>query len=119
VTGRRFPAAVYGLGTEPDPRFSLANERTYLAWARTSLAFVAGGVALAALPLDLHDVARRAGALVMLALGAFCAVHGFLGWARTERSLRRGEPLPGLGAGAVVSGGVLVLLVGVGVGMLL
>jgi putative membrane protein len=29
---------VYGVGTEPDPRFSLANERTYLAWVRTERA---------------------------------------------------------------------------------
>lgn len=35
-------------GEEPDPRFTLANERTFLAWIRTSLAFLAGGVALEA-----------------------------------------------------------------------
>ncbi|NLT31088.1 MAG: DUF202 domain-containing protein, partial [Propionibacterium sp.] len=34
----RFPKSVYSTGTEPDPRFTLANERTYLAWIRTSLA---------------------------------------------------------------------------------
>lgn len=33
-------------GQEPDYRFSLANERTFLAWIRTALAFLAGGVAL-------------------------------------------------------------------------
>ena len=32
-------------GEEPDPRFTLANERTFLAWMRTALAFVAGGKA--------------------------------------------------------------------------
>ena len=32
-------------GEEPDPRFSLANERTFLAWIRTSIALIAGGLA--------------------------------------------------------------------------
>jgi putative membrane protein len=37
----RFPRWVYGAGDEPDARFSLANERTFLAWIRTSLALSA------------------------------------------------------------------------------
>ena len=37
---------VLGPGTEPDPRFSLANERTYLAWWRTGIAGVAAGFAV-------------------------------------------------------------------------
>ena len=35
---QRFPAAVYREGEEPDPRFSLAKERTFLAWVGTALA---------------------------------------------------------------------------------
>lgn len=31
---------------EPDYRFTLANERTFLAWIRTALALLAGGVAV-------------------------------------------------------------------------
>ena len=46
---RRRPESVYGVGSEPDARFSLANERTALAWLRTGLALVAGGVALTTL----------------------------------------------------------------------
>ena len=51
---QRFPQSVYRDGSEPDPRFSLANERTFLAWIRTSLALFAAGVALEALaiPVD-------------------------------------------------------------------
>ena len=46
---QRRPDSVYGIGEEPDPRFSMANERTSLAWMRTALALVAGGVALISL----------------------------------------------------------------------
>lgn len=44
--------------SSPDPRFSLANERTVLAWLRTSLAFVAAGLgaATAAHLLQLTDL---------------------------------------------------------------
>jgi putative membrane protein len=33
-------------GTEPDSRFTLADERTFLAWIRTALALLSGGVLL-------------------------------------------------------------------------
>lgn len=49
---RRFPASVYRVGDEPDPRFSLANERTFLAWIRTSLGLTAGAVAMEAFAGD-------------------------------------------------------------------
>lgn len=45
----RRPRGVYGVGEEPDPRFSLANERTSLAWMRTGLGLVGGGVAIVSL----------------------------------------------------------------------
>lgn len=32
------------VGEEPDPRFTLANERTFLAWTRTALALLASAV---------------------------------------------------------------------------
>ena len=46
---RRWPRRVYDHGEDPDPRFSFANERTFLAWIRTGLGFLAAGVAVAAL----------------------------------------------------------------------
>ena len=111
----RRPRAVYGVGEEPDVRFSLANERTALAWVRTGLALVAGGVALTTLThfavgsillLDLIAV------IACLAGGALAAV-ALLSWRRNERSLRLRMPLPApvaltwLVAGVVLMGLVL------------
>jgi putative membrane protein len=91
----RRPRRVYAEGAEPDPRFSLANERTALAWMRTSLAFVAGGVGLATLVslAVLPGVVVGAAAAACLTGGGL-AVRAVRGWARVECALRRGEPLP-------------------------
>ena len=91
----RRPRGVYADGVEPDPRFSLANERTALAWMRTSLAFVAAGVGLATLVslAVLPDVVVGAAALACL-IGGGLAVRAVRGWARVERALRLNKPLP-------------------------
>ena len=65
----RFPRSVYGVGNEPDPRFSLANERTFLAWIRTGLALSAAGVALEALDLPIAAGLRLACASLLVRLG--------------------------------------------------
>lgn len=75
----RFPNRVYGHGTEPDPRFSLANERTFLAWIRTSLALVAAGIALEALQLPIRTELRLVAALVFVALGPLSIMLGLAG----------------------------------------
>ena len=92
--GRRFPARVFSVGEEPDARFSLANERTFLAWIRTALALLASGVALEALQLGLHPTFRLAASLLLVVGGLVAAVQAWLGWARTERALRANGPLP-------------------------
>jgi putative membrane protein len=107
-TRARFPRWVYGAGEEPDPRFSMANERTFLAWIRTALALSAAGVALEALELPIAPGLRLTGALVLIALGLVTPVLSWLGWAATERALRLGRPLPPALLGPVVAAGTAV-----------
>ncbi|WP_232246440.1 YidH family protein [Kitasatospora mediocidica] len=85
-----------GQESEPDPRFTLANERTYLAWSRTALALVAAGLGFTQLLPPFPGIAwgRRALGVPLIVLGAVVAVVGYLDWARTQRALRQGAPLP-------------------------
>ena len=106
----RAPASVYGVGDEPDPRFSLANERTALAWMRTALALVGGGVAIVSLASlsTLPGWAALVGAAACTG-GAALAVRAVTGWARVERALRLHQPLPAPRALVALAGGVVVL----------
>ncbi|NDV10205.1 DUF202 domain-containing protein, partial [Rhodococcus sp. IEGM 248] len=61
-----FAARLLGGGTEPDPRFTLANERTFLAWIRTSLALFASGIAVEAFAGDEFPVLLRQCCAVIL-----------------------------------------------------
>lgn len=107
----RWPAWVYGDGDEPDPRFSLANERTFLAWIRTGLAFVTAGLGIAALAHFAPETGRRftIAAIVMLCCGVVCGFTGFGRWARNERAMRLGTPLAAPSALPVLS--VILLLI--------
>lgn len=102
---------MYGDGTEPDPRFSFANERTFLAWIRTALALLAGGVALDAIPLSIPAWLQQGLAAVFVVLGLLCAVASWLRWAQAERAMRRAEPLPASRIGVVIAVGVLLAAV--------
>jgi putative membrane protein len=84
------------VGEEPDVRFSLANERTFLAWNRTALALIAGGLAVSQL-LPSGDLPglRRLLALPPIVLGGVVAWTSYHRWDANERALRLGEPLPG------------------------
>jgi putative membrane protein len=108
-TSGRWPGWVYGGGAEPDPRFSLANERTFLAWIRTGLALLAAGVGLDTLPLPIGARPQRMIAVELIALGLACTASAWWRWARTERAIRRGEPLPAASAfGATLATGVFL-----------
>jgi putative membrane protein len=116
---RRFPRSVYDTGTDPDPRFSLANERTYLAWIRTTLALLAAGVALEALRVPAAEGLRLAAALTFVVLAVLAALQAWIGWVRTERALREDRPLPAPALGVVITAGVVGACVLLGLGLLL
>ncbi len=81
--------------TEPDARFTYANERTFLAWNRTALALIATGVAATQLLPEFHVTGgRRILGVPLIALGALVAATSFQHWKANERAMRRGEPLP-------------------------
>ena len=114
----RWPSSVYAHGDEPDPRFSLANERTFLAWVRTALALVAGAAAVDALPLPLPDLVQNLLAALLALAGLLTAAAAWRGWARTERAMREGRALPGNPAMLVVLGAVAVAGIVLGVASL-
>lgn len=91
----RRPRSVYGVGQDPDIRFSLANERTALAWLRTGLGLVAGGVALTSLAslAELNALIDII-ALVACLAGGVVAFYSIVTWRRNERALRLDQPLP-------------------------
>ena len=75
-------------GDDPDYRLSLANERTFLAWIRTSLGLLAGGVAVVAvLPSVDHPLLRDAVGLVLLALAVALPPLAYRRWSATEVAL--------------------------------
>lgn len=107
MTQRR-PHWVYDAGEEPDPRFSLANERTFLAWVRTALAMLAGGVALHALGLPETAWVRTSLAIALVLLGGLVTALAMVRWARVERAMRTRTPLPAFNLGLLLTGAVLV-----------
>jgi len=106
---------------EPDARFTFANERTFLAWTRTALAFMVAGLAVVQLlpPFPGVPWGRHVLGVPLIAIGALIAVVSYGDWVRSQRALRRGEPLPGsvlpkiLAASIAIMAGVsaVVLLV--------
>ncbi|MDF1603970.1 DUF202 domain-containing protein [Nocardioides sp. YIM 152315] len=105
---RRRPQWVYDAGEEPDPRFTLANERTFLAWVRTALAILAGGVALHALGLPETDWVRNLLAIALVLLGAVVTALAMVRWARIERAMRTRTALPAFNLGLLLTGAVIV-----------
>ena len=110
---RRWPRTVYGVGSEPDPRFSFANERTFLAWIRTGLGFLAAGVAIATVA-SFSDQLRlevRLAAILLILCGMGCAVDAITRWIRNERAMRLGQPLRSTPLILVLTIGVVLVAV--------
>ena len=89
---RFVPADPRRVGAEPDYRFTLANERTFLAWIRTALALAAGGLAAVGLLEDLAGGELLG--ILLLVLSFVTAASAYRRWALNERSVRLQEPLP-------------------------
>jgi putative membrane protein len=80
---------------EPDYRFTLANERTFLAWIRTALALIAGGVAVVQLaPLLAIPGVRHGLGTVLVAAGGLLAALAVRRWRRVQDAMRAGADMP-------------------------
>jgi len=92
---RERPTPLHQVGTEPDPRFTYANERTFLAWNRTSLALIAAGLAVTSLLPAFHlDYGRRIIGVPLIAFGALLSLTSYRRWENNERAMRLQQPLP-------------------------
>ena len=100
------------MSEEPDYRFTYANERTFLAWVRTSVALIGVGVAAVQFlpPLDVAG-GRRAVGTAFIALGAVICVVARRQWAANDRAMRSGSALPASVLVPVVTVGVVLLAV--------
>lgn len=97
-------------GEEPDYRFSLANERTFLAWSRTALALLAGGVALH--QFALHGRPQWAfdlAAALLAVLSGLLGVGAYVRWRGNEIALRKQRPLPRTWLLQLLAGSVVAL----------
>lgn len=108
------------VGDEPDYRFTLANERTFLAWVRTALALAAGGLAAVGL-LDDFTGGESLG-IGLLVLSFLTAASAYRQWALNERAMRLSVPLPAsrlpmlmaVGTALVALGSAVILVVNSG-----
>ncbi|MEA2493293.1 MAG: putative rane protein [Thermoleophilaceae bacterium] len=96
---------------QPDSRFTQANERTFLAWNRTALAFIGGGLAIEQL-LDSSRPTRLAVSIPLILLGGFLGVAGYLRWRTVEDAIRRGVPVEPSRVPLLVAGAFVMLTIG-------
>jgi putative membrane protein len=92
----RDAGASHAATTEPDVRFTLANERTFLAWNRTALALVVAGLGIVQLlpPFPGVPWGRHALGVPLIVLGAAVSLTSYVEWRRNQAAIRRGAPLP-------------------------
>ena len=112
VAEKRWPGWVYAAGSEPDARFSFANERTFLAWIRTALALIAGGIALVQFVPSFGIPGVRHGLSVALtASGGLLAASAVWRWQRVQAAMRRDEDLPATHVPLLLGGALFVVTV--------
>lgn len=80
---------------DPDYRFTLANERTFLSWIRTALALIAAGVAVVQLVPDFgFPGSRRIVGAILAGMGVVLAIESMRRWRRVQQAMRRDGELP-------------------------
>lgn len=100
--------------TEPDYRFTLANERTFLAWIRTALALIAGGIAVVQFVPSFGIPGVRHGlSVVLTAGGGLLAALAVRRWQRVQTAMRRDEDLPPTVVPVLLGGAIFVVTVAV------
>lgn len=104
-----FPGDPTSVGEDPDYRFSLANERTFLAWIRTALALAAGGLG-ALTVLDDYRGEELLG-IGLLILSFATASTAYRRWSLNERAMRLDQPLPPSRLPLIMAVGVAVVAV--------
>lgn len=96
------------IGDDPDYRFTLANERTFLAWIRTSLALIAGGLAVIELvPTFGLAGGREVLGAVLITLGTVLAIGSMSRWAGAEEAIRENRPIPATKLPLILAVGVI------------
>ena len=80
--------------TDADPRYTLANERTFLAWIRTALGLLVTAAALVAVELPWPDVAVRALAVLLALAAGASALAAWHRWRTVEAAIAAGRPAP-------------------------
>ena len=97
------------LESDPDVRFTYANERTFLAWNRTALALIAAGLAVVSfLPEFEWSWGARAVGVPLITLGAVLSYTSYRRWEANESAMRRGAPLPPSNLPKVLAIGIAV-----------
>ena len=104
------------IGSDPDYRFSLANERTFLAWIRTSLALIGGGLAVVSFLPRFAVIGREVVGVLLVTFGMLLAGRSYSRWRNNEEAMRSGDQirpsrLPGtLALGVTVTSAIALLL---------
>lgn len=95
---------------EPDYRFTLANERTFLAWQRTSLGLLAAAVAVVQfLPELTIPGLRHVLGMTVGAMAIPTSMAGLHRWTQVDRAMRRDQPLPRVSVPTYLAAGLSMM----------
>jgi len=114
----RFDAWVRSVGDDPDPRFTLANERTFLSWVTASLGMLGIGLAVGTIIPGKH-FSINVLAVLWILLAATLSFRALIRWFRMERAIRLNQGLPLSTSIPVVAGAIAVLSVATGIAVVI